>query len=88
MYITLDLVTVLVATGSLTIGWLVYRWAAPPASATTPSKGERLLCALTATAAAIAIGGYLGNGIQGIERTPDPQQEPVTVETGIPGPSR
>lgn len=87
MYVTLDLVTVLVVVGSLTIGRLVYHWAAPPPATTAP-KGERLLLALTAVVAVIAIGSYLGSGIRGIGRTADTKQERVTVETGTPGPTR
>lgn len=34
---TFDLVTVLVAAGSLVIGALVFRWSAPPSGSTSPS---------------------------------------------------
>lgn len=66
---TFDLVTVLVATGSLVIGALVFRWSAPPSGASSPSRGERLVYAFTAAVAVVALGGYLASGIHGTEHT-------------------
>ncbi|MFF3975020.1 hypothetical protein ACFYZ6_34930 [Streptomyces rubiginosohelvolus] len=66
--VTFDLFTAFVAVGALVLAWLVYRKTAPaPGSASQATKGERLVCAITAAAAAIVIGGYLGGGIRGVE---------------------
>ena len=80
LYVTFDLITVLVVAGSLAIGGLVYGWSASSPPATAPSKGERLLLALTSVVAAITIGSYLGDGFRGIERTANTEQGRV-VET-------
>ncbi|MFJ4869138.1 hypothetical protein [Streptomyces sp. NPDC088757] len=78
---TFDLMTALVFSGGCVAGVLVYRWTAPPQDATTPSKGERLLFALTAAVAVITIGGFLGGGFRGIERT-EKARAAEAVESG------
>ncbi|WP_406092092.1 hypothetical protein [Kitasatospora purpeofusca] len=70
MYITFDLFTVLVVSGALAIGALVYRRSAPSSeSATALSKGERVVLACGAAAAVISIGAYLGTGVRGVDHT-------------------
>lgn len=66
--VTFDLFTAFVAAGALVLAWLVYRKTAPaPGSAAQATKGERLVYAIATAAAVIAIGGYLGDGIRGVE---------------------
>ncbi|MGW2471974.1 hypothetical protein [Streptomyces sp. NPDC001665] len=67
MYVTFDLITVLVVSVSFAAGVLVYRRTAPPEGATGQSRGERLAVALGAAATVIVIGSYLGGGFRGIE---------------------
>ncbi|MCX4687479.1 hypothetical protein OG401_24800 [Kitasatospora purpeofusca] len=73
MYITYDLTTALVVAGALVVGVLVYRRTEPSEGASALSRGERLVLALGAAATVVAIGGYLGNGLRGVERTSDPK---------------
>ncbi|MFS4107710.1 hypothetical protein [Streptomyces sp. PD-S100-1] len=87
MYVTFDLGTVLVVCGSFAIGRLIYRWTEPSPPTTTPSKGERLLWALTSVVAAITIGSYLGSGIRGVEPASNTEKD-RGVETGTPVSSR
>ncbi|GAB7109604.1 hypothetical protein JCM4814A_79190 [Streptomyces phaeofaciens JCM 4814] len=79
MNITFDLATVLVVGTALAIGCLVYRWMAPATGTmSTTTKGERLVAAVTAAAAAVAIGAYAVNGIKSVE---PPSERPA------PGPT-
>ncbi|MFF1748019.1 hypothetical protein [Streptomyces mirabilis] len=60
----MDLATALVVSIAVGVGVLVYRWAAPAAgTAGGMSKGERLVCAVAAMAAVVAIGGYAADGV-------------------------
>ncbi|MDQ1022520.1 putative membrane protein YeaQ/YmgE (transglycosylase-associated protein family) [Streptomyces umbrinus] len=62
--VTVGLSTVLVAYAAIVIGSVVYQWTAPAADAPVPTlKGERLLWAVTAAAAVIAIGSFVASGI-------------------------
>jgi hypothetical protein len=74
--ITVDLATALVVSIAVGVGVLVYRWAAPTAGAAGGmSKGERLVCAVTAIAAVVAIGSYAAGGISSDaprEKVPSP----------------
>ncbi|GHF92750.1 hypothetical protein NEH83_37045 [Streptomyces sp. JUS-F4] len=89
--VTFDLFTAFVTVSALVLAWLVYRKAAPapgyPAQAT---RGERLVYAITAATAVIAIGGYLGGGIRGFEY-PEADAPPVPRDsrsaTPAPGPA-
>ncbi|MVO90638.1 hypothetical protein GPA10_39290 [Streptomyces sp. p1417] len=69
MNVTLDVSTSLVVIAALVVGCLVYRWTAPvPGAVVQTSKGERLMWAVSAAAAAIVVGSYLADGIKDVER--------------------
>ncbi|MDX3696915.1 hypothetical protein PV726_43080 [Streptomyces europaeiscabiei] len=82
--VTFDLATVLVAGTALVAGCYVYRWMAPTAQAvTTTTKGERLLAAITAAAAVVAIGAFLAGGIKAAEPSSgSPALGPKITSTG------
>ncbi|MEU2232367.1 hypothetical protein [Streptomyces vietnamensis] len=83
MYVTFDLITVLVVSGAFAAGALVYRRTAPPEGATGQSRGERLAVALGAAATVIVIGSYLGGGFRGIEHAANARPvEPAKSEVG------
>ncbi|MFJ3090152.1 hypothetical protein [Streptomyces sp. NPDC086838] len=89
--VTFDLFTAFVVVSALVLAWLVYRKTAPaPGSPAQATKGERLVYAITAAAAVIAIGGYLGGGIREFEY-PEADAPPVPRDsrsaTPVPGPA-
>jgi hypothetical protein len=68
MTVTVDLFTALVVCIAVTAGVVVYRWGASSADASVAtSKGERLLWAVAAAAAVVAIGSFVAQGVGGGE---------------------
>ncbi|WP_086801455.1 hypothetical protein [Streptomyces caniscabiei] len=84
MNVTLDLGTVLIAGMALAAGCWVYQWMTPTAgTGSAATRGERLLAAITAAAAVVAIGAFLTGGIKAAELSSgSPAPGPTITSTG------